>query len=169
MQTHIAPAIVTILAILLYFVMGLRVGQGRSKYDVPAPATSGNADFERLFRVHANTLEWLPIFLPALWLFAIYWNDLVAAGLGVVWIIGRYLYMTGTRKPRHPAARGSASRPSPPPSSCSAPWVDLSGWRSRTALDETPPLIGALPAPPRRETLIVGEGRRPRLGARILI
>ena len=98
MQNHIAPAIVTILALLLYFVMGLRVGQGRSKYGVEAPATTGNADFERLFRVHANTLEWLPIFLPALWLFAIYWNDLVAAGVGVVWIVGRYLYMTGYSK-----------------------------------------------------------------------
>ena len=98
MQDHIAPAIVTILALLLYFVMGLRVGQGRSKYGVEAPATTGNPDFERLFRVHANTLEWLPIFLPAMWLFAIYWNDLVAAGVGVVWIVGRYLYMTGYAK-----------------------------------------------------------------------
>ena len=98
MQTHIVPAIVTILAILLYFVMGLRVGRARTKYEVPAPAISGNADFERVFRVQANTLEWLPIFLPAMWLFAIYWDDLVAAGLGVVWIVGRYLYMTGYSK-----------------------------------------------------------------------
>jgi glutathione S-transferase len=98
MQAHIAPAIVTILALLLYFVMALRVGRARTKYDVPAPAITGNPDFERVFRVHANTLEWLPIFLPALWLFAIYWNDLVAAGLGVVWIVGRYLYMTGYSK-----------------------------------------------------------------------
>lgn len=98
MPNHIAPAIVTILALLLYFVMGLRVGQGRSKYDVPAPAISGNPDFERLFRVQANTLEWLPIFLPALWLFAVYWNDLIAAGVGLVWIVGRYLYMTGYSK-----------------------------------------------------------------------
>ena len=98
MQNHIAPAIVTILALLLYFYMGLRVGQGRSKYDVPAPAITGNLDFERLFRVQANTLEWLPIFLPALWLFALYWNDLVAAGLGAVWIVGRYVYMTGYSK-----------------------------------------------------------------------
>ena len=30
-----------------------------------------------------------------LWLFAIYWNDLVAAGLGVVWIVGRILYVRG--------------------------------------------------------------------------
>ncbi len=42
-----------------------------------------------------NTLEWMPIFLPSLWLFAIYVSDPVAAALGVVWIVGRVLYMTG--------------------------------------------------------------------------
>ena len=40
-------------------------------------------------------MEWLPIFLAALWLFAIYWNELVAAGLGVVWILGRVIYAQG--------------------------------------------------------------------------
>ena len=95
MQSHALVAIVTILALILYFVMALRVGQGRSKFNVPAPAISGNADFERLFRVQANTLEWLPIFLTSLWLFALYWDDRVAALIGVVWIVGRYLYMTG--------------------------------------------------------------------------
>ena len=95
MQSHALVAIVTILALLLYFVMGLRVGQARAKYDVPAPAITGNPDFERVFRVQANTLEWLPIFLPSLWLFALYWNDVAAAGVGVVWIAGRFLYMTG--------------------------------------------------------------------------
>jgi glutathione S-transferase len=98
MQTHTLVAIVTILALLLYFIMGLRVGQARSKFNVPAPATTGNPDFERAFRIQANTLEWLPIFLPSLWLFALYWNDRVAAGVGVVWIIGRFLYMTGYAK-----------------------------------------------------------------------
>jgi uncharacterized MAPEG superfamily protein len=46
-------------------------------------------------RVQSNTLEWLPIFLVSLWLFAIYWNELVAAGLGIVWIIGRLIYSVG--------------------------------------------------------------------------
>jgi uncharacterized membrane protein YecN with MAPEG domain len=95
LQSHALVAIVTILALLLYFVMGLKVGQARSKFGVAAPATTGAPEFERLFRVQANTLEWLPIFLPSLWLFALYWNEAVAAGLGVIWIIGRFLYMTG--------------------------------------------------------------------------
>jgi glutathione S-transferase len=30
-----------------------------------------------------------------LWLFAIYWSDLVAALVGVVWIVGRVIYQLG--------------------------------------------------------------------------
>ena len=106
MQSHTLVAIVTILALLLYFVMGLRVAQGRNKYGVVAPAITGNADFERLYRVQANTLEWLPIFLASLWLFALYWDERVAAGLGVVWIIGRFMYMTGYAKEASARGRG---------------------------------------------------------------
>ena len=96
MSIHPLVAIVTLLALLVYFYMSLRVGQARSKFNVPAPATSGNPDFERAFRIHMNTLEWLPLFLVSLWLFAIAWDsDLVAAGVGLVWIVGRILYLTG--------------------------------------------------------------------------
>ena len=42
-----------------------------------------------------NTLEWMPIFLPSLWLFAVYISDPVAATLGLVWIAGRILYWNG--------------------------------------------------------------------------
>jgi uncharacterized membrane protein YecN with MAPEG domain len=106
MQNHSLVAIVTILALLLYVVMILRVGAARSKFDIPAPAISGDPDFERVFRVQANTLEWLPIFLPSLWLFAFSWSDRVAAGVGVVWIIGRYLYMTGYAKAANARSAG---------------------------------------------------------------
>ena len=95
MQTHMLVAIVTLCALLLYFFMGLRVGRARSKFEVAAPATSGHPEFDRMFRVHANTLEWLPLFLVSMWLFALYWNDRFAAAMGVVWIVGRILYMTG--------------------------------------------------------------------------
>lgn len=98
MLGHAPVAIVSLVALLLYFFMSLRVGQARSKFGVPAPAITGHEDFERVFRVQANTLEWLPIFLTSLWLFALYWDDKIAAGLGVVWIIGRFLYMTGYSK-----------------------------------------------------------------------
>ncbi len=71
------------------------VGNARRKYKVPAPATTGNVDFERVFRVQMNTLEWLPIFLVSLWLFVSYWNDAVGALIGLVWIVGRYMYAHG--------------------------------------------------------------------------
>ena len=40
-----------------------------------------------------NTLEWLVIFLPAMWLCAAYVNGMAAAAIGIVWIAGRFLYM----------------------------------------------------------------------------
>jgi glutathione S-transferase len=88
-------ALVSCLAILLYFFTGIRVGTARKTFGIKAPAISGNPDFERVFRVQMNTLEWMPIFLPSLWLFAIYIGDELAAVLGLVWIAGRILYMTG--------------------------------------------------------------------------
>jgi glutathione S-transferase len=91
-------ALVTCLAILFYFLTAVQVARARAKFGIKAPAIIGNEDFERVFRVQMNTLEWLPIFLPALWLFAIYISDPIAAALGLVWIGGRILYMTGYSK-----------------------------------------------------------------------
>jgi glutathione S-transferase len=91
-------ALVTLLAILVYFYSSVLVARARGKFGVELPAISGNPDFERVFRAQMNTLEWLPIFLPSLWLFAIYISDAIAAALGVIWIIGRILYFVGYRK-----------------------------------------------------------------------
>ena len=95
MQAHAYVAIVTILAILTYFWMGLQVGGARQKSGIAAPAMTGDPVLERTIRAHYNTLEWLPIFLPALWLFAIYWDCMIAAGLGLLWIVGRIVYQRG--------------------------------------------------------------------------
>jgi glutathione S-transferase len=88
-------ALVTCLAILTYFFAGIRVARARVAFGIKPPAITGNPDFERIFRAQINTLEWLPIFLPSLWLFAIYLSDPLAAVLGLVWIVGRILYMAG--------------------------------------------------------------------------
>src|SRR6202022_4272210 len=88
-------ALVTCLAILFYFFTCVQVAKARAAFGIKAPATSGNPDFERVFRVQMNTLEWMPIFLPSLWLFAIYISDSFSALLGLVWIAGRILYLTG--------------------------------------------------------------------------
>ncbi|MBV8683241.1 MAG: MAPEG family protein [Caulobacteraceae bacterium] len=95
MTSHIGVALVTIVAMIVYLAMGVQVARARTKFGVEAPATTGHADFERVFRVQANTLEWLPPFLAGLWLFGLFLNEPIAAALGVVWIIGRILYMTG--------------------------------------------------------------------------
>ncbi|UPT87338.1 MAPEG family protein [Bradyrhizobium barranii subsp. apii] len=88
-------ALVTLLAIALYMFTCINVSRSRTKTGVKAPAMSGHPDFERAFRIQANTLEWMPVFLPALWLFAIYIGDASAAGIGAVWIIGRIVYFIG--------------------------------------------------------------------------
>ena len=90
-----ATAIVTLLALLAYVWMGMQIGGARRKTGIAAPAMSGDPMLERYLRVQGNTLEWLPIFLGSLWLFAHYWGDLIAAGLGLVWIVGRILYARG--------------------------------------------------------------------------
>jgi glutathione S-transferase len=93
----ILSAVVTILAVLFYFYTGLAVGQMRTKHKISAPAVTGNTEFECAYRVQMNTLEQLVIFLPLLWLATSYFTTLgwLAPLLGIVWIIGRYLYMSG--------------------------------------------------------------------------
>lgn len=95
MQSHAYVAIVTLLALLTYFWMSLQVPAARRKCGIPAPAMTGDPVLERTIRAHYNTLEWLPLFLVPLWLFAIYWSDLVAAIAGLVWIAGRIIYQVG--------------------------------------------------------------------------
>ena len=101
-------ALVTCLAVALYFFTSIRVAKARAKFGIKAPAITGNDDFERVFRVQMNTLEWLPIFLPSLWLFAIYISDPVAAAIGLLWIAGRALYMTGYSQAANKRGRGFA-------------------------------------------------------------
>ncbi|HEY8615385.1 MAPEG family protein [Phenylobacterium sp.] len=98
MQTHAVVAIVTLLSLILYFSLGIGVARARRKTGIQPPQMTGDPVLERAVRVHANTLEWLPIYLPSLWIFALYWNDMVAAAMGVVWILGRVIYAVGYMK-----------------------------------------------------------------------
>lgn len=85
-------AIVTVLALLQAFYFSFQVGQQRVKHGINAPATAGNPEFERAFRVHQNTVEQLVLFVPALWMFAHFVRADVAAGIGLFFIIGRFIY-----------------------------------------------------------------------------
>jgi len=91
----LSTALVTILAIVVYFITGVRAGQMREKHGIKAPATSGHPMFDRAFRVQMNTLEHLPVLIPLLWLTTFFFAPfpMAAPALGVVWIIGRVLYM----------------------------------------------------------------------------
>ena len=86
------PAIVTALALLQFSWFSVQVGSMRGKHGVKAPAMSGPPEFERMMRVQQNTMEQLVVFLPALWLHAYLVNPLWAAGIGLLFIIGRFIY-----------------------------------------------------------------------------
>jgi glutathione S-transferase len=88
-------AVVTLLALLVYFWMGLQVGQTRGKVGIPAPAMTGDPLLERTIRAHYNTMEWLPLFLVPMWLFAMFWDERIAAAIGLVWVVGRIIYQRG--------------------------------------------------------------------------
>lgn len=90
-------AIVTVIAVLQTFWFAFEVGAARGKYGVKAPAVTGAPEFERIYRVHQNTLEQLVLLLPSLWVFAYYVNAEVAAGLGGLFIIGRFIYRSAYR------------------------------------------------------------------------
>ena len=100
------PALVTLLNVLLQFVTLWVVGNARKRYDVKAPAISGHPGFERAWRIQMNTLEASVMFLPVLWLAAMYGFPALAGAAGVIWLIGRAWYIPCYLK--DPAKRGPA-------------------------------------------------------------
>ncbi|CAN7482627.1 MAPEG family protein [Phenylobacterium sp. LjRoot225] len=95
MQPHIWVALASLAAVLTVLGMGINVGRVRHACKIPAPAMTGDPRLERAIRIHYNSLEWLTALLVSMWLFAIYWNDAAAAGLGAVWVVGRIIYAQG--------------------------------------------------------------------------
>lgn len=89
------PSLVTVSALLLYFLIVLNVGRARVKYKVAPPQVTGNPDFERVLRVQQNSVEQMILFLPSLWLFAQFISPIWAGGIGAVWIVGRILFAWG--------------------------------------------------------------------------
>ena len=92
--TTLVATTITLLALVQLLFFGMLVGSARVKYQVKAPAVTGNEIFERYFRVQMNTIEQLLLFLPALWIasayafVAYYWIALI----GAVYLIGRMIY-----------------------------------------------------------------------------
>lgn len=95
MEVYYPVAITTLVTGVVYFWMAARVSLAHRKTGILAPTMIGDPVLERTIRAHANTLEWMPIFLPSLWLFAIYWDVTIATILGATWIVGRIIYFLG--------------------------------------------------------------------------
>ncbi|TDR42601.1 MAPEG family protein [Tahibacter aquaticus] len=91
MSSHL-PALVVVLTVLLLVLATWMVGRARGRYGIKAPATSGNENFERVFRMQMNTVESTVAFLPCLWLATQYWSPLFAGIGGLVWVAGRVWY-----------------------------------------------------------------------------
>ncbi len=84
--------LIAIISVLQYFFFGAMTGRARRDSGLKAPAITGDAGFERMYRVQVNTLETLVAFLPALFIAAKYWPAAIVAGLGLIYIIGRFIY-----------------------------------------------------------------------------
>jgi len=85
-------ALVTILLLIQYTFFTLMAGMARGKDTVVAPATTGDEMYERRFRVQINTLEQLMVTLPAMWVCANFFRADVAAALGFVFFISRFIF-----------------------------------------------------------------------------
>ena len=86
-------AAATVLAILVSVATGILVARTRGKTGIHPPVMTGPPELERALRVQANTLEQFAIFVPALWLAALYFQGWIPAALGLVWSLGRIIYI----------------------------------------------------------------------------
>jgi uncharacterized MAPEG superfamily protein len=84
--------IVTCIMLIQLFAFGLKAGMAREKGQVKAPATTGDENYERRNRVHLNTLELIVIAIPSMWIFATHVHAFSAAGLGMIYVIGRIIF-----------------------------------------------------------------------------
>ena len=88
-------AIDTLIAVILTFGLGGRVGYMRARHKIEAPATVGHPQFERAFRIHANTVENVVLFVPLLWVASIFYGGTIPFWVGVAWIVSRLIYAWG--------------------------------------------------------------------------
>ncbi len=92
MASQYWASVITLLTLVVLIWVMFIVGRYRTKYNVKAPATTGDPHFERAFRVQMNTIESAFLFLPALWMSARWGSSLSVELAGATWIIGRIIY-----------------------------------------------------------------------------
>jgi glutathione S-transferase len=89
---------ITLAALGLYAWTGTNVARARGAYKIKAPVMDGPLPFQSVLRVHANTLEQLPLLLAPLWMCAMFLGDSWAAAGGALWCVGRIVYALGYYK-----------------------------------------------------------------------
>ena len=97
MPAELLSAAVAVLAVLFIFYTGINVGRMRSKHKVNAPAVTGPLEFECAYRAQVNTVEQAVVFFPLFFLATAYFHLLawLPAVFGLVWVIGRFMYLQG--------------------------------------------------------------------------
>ena len=70
------------------------MGRVRRRHKIDSPAMTGARELELALRVQGNTVEQIVIFLPLLWVAALYVHAIgwLVPLLGSVWCVGRVLY-----------------------------------------------------------------------------
>ena len=99
--------LITVLALIQFAFFGALVARARSKLGVAAPAMSGPPEFDRLVRVHLNTLERLVLFVPLMWMATQFWAPVWVAAVGLIFLLGRMLYWKGYVKSPEARAVGN--------------------------------------------------------------
>mgnify|MGYP001817892049 CR=1 FL=1 len=87
-----STALLILIALAQYVFFSVRVGGAREKYGIEAPQTTGDENWERLYRVQMNTLEQLIVFIPGMLLFSSYVSFRWIWIPGLLFIVGRQLY-----------------------------------------------------------------------------
>jgi len=95
-----APAIlltagVTALSILMCIGFAMLVARTRRATGIQPPTMSGDPRLERALRVQGNTMEGFVVFLPALWLAAIFFHGWLPPIIGLIWCAGRIIFAAG--------------------------------------------------------------------------
>jgi len=98
MVPHPYSALATLFALAVFLWTLALVSRARKRCGIAAPACTGSEEFERVFRVQMNTLEQLVLLLPVLWLCAVWVGELYAGLGGLVWSIGRIIYVVSYLK-----------------------------------------------------------------------
>ncbi len=94
---ELLSAAVAVVAVLFIAYTFVNVAIARGKTRIEAPAVTGHPTLERAYRVQLNTVEQAIMFFPLLWLATRYFHSLgwLPAAFGLLWIIGRFIYLRG--------------------------------------------------------------------------